>query len=90
MSIDFRGIEEPEALSEFKQPLTPTSKRLTRGQLIRRRFFRNRSAVVGLIIIGALVLLALFGQFLLSWQFDQRDVGQYYKAPSARHLFGTT
>jgi len=24
------------------------------------------------------------------WQFDQRDVGQYYKPPSAQHLFGTT
>ncbi len=90
MSIDFRISEEPEALDGATTPIAPTSKRLTRGQLVRRRFFRNRSAVVGLIIIGVLVVLALFGQYLLPWQFDQRDVGQYYKPPSAKHLFGTT
>jgi peptide/nickel transport system permease protein len=90
MSIDFRISEEPEALDGATTPIAPTSKRLTRGQLVRRRFFRNRSAVVGLIIIGVLVILTLFGQYLLPWQFDQRDVGQYYKPPSAQHLFGTT
>ena len=90
MSIDFRISEEPEALDGSPTPITPTSKRLSRGQLVRRRFFRNRSAVVGLIVIGVLVILALFGQYLLPWQFDQRDVGQYYKPPSGKHLFGTT
>ncbi|MBI4898974.1 MAG: ABC transporter permease [Actinobacteria bacterium] len=90
MSIDFRTNEEPEALGEFSQPPAPVNRRLTRGQLVRRRFFRNRGAVVGLAVIGVLVLLAVFGSSLLPWQYDQRDVGQYYKAPSARHLFGTT
>lgn len=90
MSVDFRTNEEPEALGGFAQPLAPTSGRLTRGRLIRRRFFRNRGAVIGLAVIGVLVLLALFGSYLLPWQYDQRDLGQYYKPPSARHLFGTT
>jgi peptide/nickel transport system permease protein len=90
MSVDFRTNEEPEALGGFAQPPARVNGRLTRGQLVRRRFFRNRGAVVGLAVIGVLVLIALFGSSLLPWQYDQRDVGQYYKGPSARHLFGTT
>lgn len=89
MSVDFRTNEEPEALGGFEQ-IAPTTGRLTRGQLVRRRFFRNRGAVVGLTVIAVLVVLALFGSHLLPWQYDQRDLGQYYKPPSARHLFGTT
>lgn len=87
---DFRTVEQPEALDGSATPITPTSKRLTRGQLVRRRFFRNRGAVVGLAIIGVLVFLALFGGYVLPWQYDQRDTGAYYKPPSARHWFGTT
>ncbi len=87
---DFRIVEEPEILEGSPTPITPASKRLTRGQLVRRRFFRNRGAVVGLIIIGLLVFLALFGGYVLPWRFDQRDTGAYYKPPSVRHWFGTT
>ncbi len=88
MSIDFRTNEEP--LGSFERAVAPPSGRLTRGQLVRRRFFRNRGAVIGLALIAALVLLALVGPYLLTWQYDQRDVGQYYAPPSPRHLFGTT
>ena len=34
----------------------PTAKRLTRGQLVLRRFLRNKGAVFGLVIIAVLVL----------------------------------
>ncbi len=87
---DFRTVEEPEILEGTAAPIVATSKRLTRGQLVRRRFLRNRGAVVGLIIIGVLVFLALFGGYVLPWRYDQRDTTQYYKPPSLSHLFGTT
>ncbi len=87
---DFRVAEEPELLEGATAPIVVTSKRMTRGQLVRRRFLRNRGAVVGLIIIAVLVFLALFGGYVLPWQYDQRDTSQYYKPPSGAHLFGTT
>ncbi|MGV8848361.1 MAG: ABC transporter permease [Propionibacteriaceae bacterium] len=87
---DFRTVEEPEMLEGATAPIAATSKRMTRGQLVRRRFLRNRGAVVGLIIIGVLVFLALFGGYVLPWRYDQRDTTQYYKAPSLAHWFGTT
>lgn len=39
------------------------AKRLTRRQLILRRFLRNRSAVVGLIFFAVIVFVALFWKF---------------------------
>ena len=49
---DLRPTDEPELLEGSATPIAPITKRLTRGQLVRRRFFRNRGAVIGLIIIG--------------------------------------
>ena len=44
-----RPIEEP-------LPIEGESRRLTRRQLIVRRFLRNRTAIVGLITIVALII----------------------------------
>ncbi len=71
-------------------PAPASTKRLTRGQLVRRRFLRNKAAVVGLAVIALMVLLALFGEYLLPWRYDQRDRSAYYQSPSAVHWFGTT
>ena len=41
--------------------------------LIARRFFRQRSAVVGLIILLVLVFFALFGANIGKWAYDDPD-----------------
>ncbi len=79
-----------EQLNPSADVKAPTTKRLTRGQLVRRRFFRNRGAVIGLVVIGLMVVLALFGNYILPWKWDQRDTGAYYEPPSLTHWFGTT
>lgn len=66
-----------------------TPKRLTRRRLIMRRFLRNRSAVVGLILFVVVVLVALFGNTFNQWSYTSIDPGQYLKAPDAVHWFGT-
>lgn len=65
-------------------------KRITRNQLVLRRFLRNKLAIAGLVIIAFMVLLALFGNSLLPWAWDQKDQLAYYKPPSSRHWLGTT
>lgn len=71
-------------------PVKPTERRLTRSQLIWRRFLRNKTAVVGAAIILLLVLTALVGPHLLPWKFDDIDTKAFLKPPSAKHWLGTT
>jgi peptide/nickel transport system permease protein len=78
-----RPVGEPE-------PTQGESKRLNRRQLILRRFLRNKSAVVGLVLIVALVLLALIGPYVTPWAFDEIDRRAYLKPPSDRHILGST
>ena len=72
---------------------TPTEaepKRLTRRQLIMRRFVRNKTAVAGFFVIVALIIIALMGPYLTNWTYDYVDRRAYLKPPSERHWLGTT
>jgi peptide/nickel transport system permease protein len=83
-----------EVASETPVPEpTPTigeSKRLSRRRLIVRRFLRNKTAIVGLVMIIALIVIALIGPALSNWTYDFVDRRSYLKPPSDRHLLGTT
>ena len=56
--------------------------------LIARRFFRQRSAVVGLIILLVLVFFALFGANIGKWAYDDPDFLALSAGPSASHWLG--
>jgi peptide/nickel transport system permease protein len=76
-------------LGEAPPPPSGT-RRLSRNQLVVRRFLRNKSAVVGLVLIVVLVLLALLGPYLSHWSYDEIDRRAYLKPPSDRHPLGST
>jgi peptide/nickel transport system permease protein len=83
---------ETASESTLAEP-TPTQaepKRLTRRQLIMRRFVRNKTAVVGLGVLVALIIIALIGPYLTNWTYDYVDRRAYLKPPSERHWLGTT
>lgn len=61
-----------------------------RRALLKKRFMRNRSALIGLIIIVTLALMALLGPWLSPWSYDEVDRQAYLKPPSVQHLMGTT
>lgn len=67
-----------------------SSQRISRRRLILRRFLRNKSAVVGLVVITVLVVTALVGPYVSTWAYDRVDRRAYLKPPSDRHLLGTT
>lgn len=64
--------------------------RLTRGQLIRRRFFRNKLAVVGLVVLLIMFVAAFGGPHLSKWKWDDLDFNYMLKPPSKTHWFGTS
>lgn len=79
-------MSEIEVLQTEAKP----QKRLTRGQLIWRRFLRNKTAVVGAFGILFLVFLAIGGPHVFYWKFDDIDSYNYLTPPSSSHLLGTT
>lgn len=83
-------MSEIEVLQTEATPANATAKRLTRGQLIWRRFLRNKTAVVGAFGILFLVFLALAGPHVFYWKFDDIDSYNYLTPPSGSHLLGTT
>lgn len=63
--------------------------RVSKGRLIVRRYLRNKSAVLGLVIFLLLVVFALFGKYLATWEYDELDFMAIKKGPSGEHWFGT-
>lgn len=61
---------------------------LSRGQLLRRRFFRSPRAWLGMGMFTALVLLALLGPVLYHYGPFERDLRNSLTGPSAYHWFG--
>ena len=60
---------------------------LSRGKLIRRRFWRHRLARLGLPVLIALYLMAIFADFIAPYPADQRLKG-YKDAPPSTIRFG--
>ncbi len=55
----------------------------------RRRFLRHRLAMLGLILLGALILLALFAPLLERYSPIALDLASMSQPPSAAHWLGT-
>ena len=64
--------------------------RLTRGQLVRSRFMRNKLAVFGLVTLTLIFLMAFFGPYLSKHKWDELDFMYLLQPPSREHWFGTT
>jgi oligopeptide transport system permease protein len=54
-----------------------------------RRFSRNRIAMLGLVVLVAYVLLAIFAPILSDWSPYHIDYSLANRSPSADHFFGT-
>jgi len=54
-----------------------------------RRFMRNRLAIVGGLIVGALIFIAIFADFLAPYPYDQADLASALQFPSREHWMGT-
>lgn len=66
-----------------------TIKKKSQTKDILRRFFKNKAAVFGLIVILLLILCALFPQVIAPYSYDKQNLKKHFLPPSAAHLFGT-
>lgn len=72
------------------EAVTPPGRRGS-GQLadIRRRFRRNRLAMVGLGIVTLLIVLAIIGPYVTPYDAFEQNLANTLQPPSAEHWFGT-
>jgi ABC-type dipeptide/oligopeptide/nickel transport system permease subunit len=54
-----------------------------------RRFCRNRNALVGGLIVGLVVIVALLSRQLAPYEFGDTNLALVWMDPDAHHLFGT-
>ncbi|MEC6908404.1 oligopeptide ABC transporter permease OppC [Photobacterium piscicola] len=79
-----------EALEKFSENLEIEGRSL--WQDARSRFFRNKAAIVSLVILGLITLAVIFGPMMSQYAFDDTDWYALHAAPSLGaegHFFGT-
>ena len=59
------------------------------NQQIIKRFLKNKSAVVGLIILGIFVFIAIFGDMIAPYDPTQINLGNTFSEPNSQHWLGT-
>lgn len=59
------------------------------NRILMRQILNNRSLLIGALMIGVLVLLALFGPWLIGHDPNAMDVSNRLQGPSAEHWLGT-
>lgn len=64
------------------------TRQLSRGRLIWRRFIRQRSGQLGLVMLIFVILLAFVGPHLTKWSYTQFDTPNLLAGPSSNHFFG--
>lgn len=76
-------------MTSFNRQATNVEDGLSLWKISIKRLFKNKLAVFGMIILGILVITAIFAPVISSYDRDQTDLGNTYKAPSAEHILGT-
>ena len=69
---------------------TSVDETASRWTLVRRRLFRQRRAVIGIVSVLLLFALAYLSPYFVTWQYDELDTRAFLSPPSADHWFGTT
>lgn len=77
--------------SKSEPVITVETKRRKRSQWgdVFRRLFKNRLAVVGLIIVAVIVLSTVFAGFITKYDYGAQDSRNKFAMPSLEHPFGT-
>ena len=66
-----------------------TVKKKSQFSMVMGRLAKNKMAVVGMIIVILLLLVAVFADFLMPYDYAFQDGPAILQAPSAQHLLGT-
>jgi len=62
---------------------------ISRGAILARRMWRNRSLWFGILIVAAVIVVALLASWISPFKPNQQDYASLYQGPTAQHWLGT-
>lgn len=77
-------VDDPDATQQH----VGSNESITRGRLILKRFLRQKSGVLAVIVLVLIFLLAYLGPYLTHWKFDDFDESNILAGPNSSHYFG--
>lgn len=77
------------AIQKFEKKKRGKEKKYSPAKEAWKRLCRNRTALIGLVIIVALLFVAVFADVIAPYGFQEQVIQEAYQTPSAKHLFGT-
>jgi oligopeptide transport system permease protein len=83
------GVEPASVISPAQTLDRMTSRPVSNTRRATRRFFQQRLAVVGLLIVAALIVIGVFAPLLAPTAVTASDLMSANQFPSAAHPFGT-
>ena len=78
------AVTEPDATDQRVDAAQP----VTRGRLILRRFLRQKSGILALVVLVLIFLLAYLGPYLTEWKYDEFDQSTILTGPDGNHFLG--
>lgn len=84
-------MEETMNIKKQEESLAQIRTRLQKEQrdLKKKKFLRNKMAVLGTIVVIILLIIAIFADVIAPYDPYQQSVRERLQAPSAAHIFGT-
>lgn len=79
----------PAMLKFQKKHKGGVAKASTPGREAWKRLTRNRTAIVGMVILVALLLMGIFANLIAPYSYQEQIATEAYQGPSGGHLFGT-
>lgn len=81
-----------QSAEHIDNPMTvvkPPNPRLKNWKILYRKFKKNKSAMIGAILILLFIIISIVGPFVTPYSPDTQDVLNKLQPPSADHWFGT-
>lgn len=77
-------------LSKKNVPMTNERKSVSKSQEVWRRLMRDKTSILSLAFIGALIMVSIFANFIIDESLvTTQNVAERIQAPSLQHWFGT-
>jgi len=73
--IDADNMDMPKRRSLFREQIG--------------RFFRNKAAIIGFIILAALIIMCLLAPLFAPYDYNEQNVEAKFQRPNAQHILGT-